>query len=81
MDIRDLSREELVPLKIAYLVQLANEGLFSEIVGVDYDYPSYGDIENADEIVPDDVIFDFYSDVDFCEEDLACSGALPGIDF
>lgn len=81
MDVRDLSRDELVSLKTAYLVQLANEGLFAEIVGVDYDAPSYDDMANADDIVPDDVIFDYYSGVDFCEEDLWCAGALPGIDF
>lgn len=75
MDVRDLSREQLVELKERYLTQLADEGTFAEVLGVDYDAPSYWDMANADEIVPDDVIYRQYEGVDFVKDDFFCSVA------
>ena len=72
MNVHELSREQLTELKQNYLCQLADEGTFSEIAGRDYDEPSYGDLADADEIVPDDVIFRNYEGVDFVEEDFSC---------
>ena len=69
MKVRELSREQLTQLKGDYMIQMADEGMFAEIFGVDYDYPSWGDIANADEIVPDDVVFRNYEFVDFVEGD------------
>lgn len=69
MTVHELNREQLVQLKQDYLCQLADCGEFAEIVGVDYDEPSWGDLMLADEIVPDDVIFRNYDDVYFVEED------------
>lgn len=69
MDVRDLNREQLVHLKVMYMGQLADEGLFAEMFQVDYDEPSYSDLANADELVPDDVVFDHYEGCDFVEED------------
>lgn len=71
MDVRDLSREQLTQLKGHYLCQLADEGLFAEMFGVDYDFPSWHDMAYADEIVPDDVIFRNYEGVCFTEEDFS----------
>ena len=71
MKVTDLNREQLVELKQNYLVQLSNEGLFAEMFGVDYDGPSWGDLAAADDIVPDDVIFDHYRDSEFVEEDFS----------
>lgn len=75
MDVRDLSREQLVELKQRYLTQLADEGTFAEVVGRDYDSPSYGDLADADEIVPDDVIYRQYEGVNFVKDDFFCSAA------
>ena len=50
------------------MTQLADEGDFAEF-GVDYDEPSYGDLANADEIVPDDVVFREWEGTEFVEED------------
>lgn len=72
MDVRDLDREQLTQLKGHYLCQLADEGIFAEITGRDYDAPSYYDMAFADEIVPDDVIFRNYEDTYFTEEDFCC---------
>lgn len=69
MTVHELNRDQLVQLKQDYLCQLADCGEFAEIVGVDYDEPSWKDLADADEIVPDDVIFRNYDDVYFTEED------------
>lgn len=72
VDVRDLCRECLVELKCAYLTELANEGTFAEVLEVDYDAPSYEDLADADEIVPDDVIFEHYKDYSFSTDDFFC---------
>lgn len=69
MTVYELNRDQLMQLKQNYLCQLADCGEFAEIVGVDYDVPSYNDLMLADDIVPDDVIFRNYDGVYFTEED------------
>lgn len=76
MDVRDLSREQLVELKGNYLTQLANEGIYASVLNVDYDEPSYWDLANADEIVPDDVVFTAYEGFDFVPDDFFCTAEL-----
>lgn len=71
MNVFELNREQLIQLKQNYLVQLADEGLFAEMFGVDYDAPSWGDMANADELVPDDVIFEHYRDSRFVTDDFS----------
>lgn len=73
MTVHDLSREQLIELKQRYMTELANEGTFAVVIGRDYDEPSHEDIANADEIVPDDVIFRNYEGVDFVHDDFFCS--------
>ena len=73
MLVQDLNREQLIELKQNYLTMLADSGEFAEITGFDYDEPSYQDLANADELVPDDVIFRNYEGVDFVPEDFFCS--------
>lgn len=68
MDVTELSREQLVELKQNYLCSLADSGDCSEVFDV-----SYSDLLNADDIVPDDVIFDNYCGVIFCDDDFNCS--------
>ncbi len=69
MDVRDLNREQLIELKQQYMIQLADEGNFAEMFGVDYDAPSWGDMANADELVPDEVIFEHFEGSDFVDDD------------
>lgn len=69
MNVHDLTREHLVQLKERYLINLANEGTFAQVMNVDYDSPSYHDMMNADELVPDDVIFNEYESTEFTEDD------------
>lgn len=75
MDVRDLSREQLVELKQRYLTQLADDGSYAEVLDCDYDEPSYQDLANADEIVPDDVIYRNYEGVYFVNDDFSRSAA------
>lgn len=69
MTVTELRSDQLLELKQAYLCALADEGRYAEVTGAEYDAPSYGDLENADAIVPDDVIFEAYEGVEFVEED------------
>ena len=41
MDVHDLSRDQLIELKQNYFTELVNEGTFAEVVGRDYDEPSW----------------------------------------
>ena len=73
MNVTELSREQLTELKCNYLEQLADEGSYAEVLDVDYNEPSYSDLANADEIVPDDVIFKNYEGVCFVPDDFFCT--------
>lgn len=78
MNVKDLSREELVELKESYMTQLANEGTFAEVFGVDYHEPSWGDLANADKLVPDDVVFRQYEGIEFVPEDFCINRMAVG---
>ncbi len=71
MLVTELSREQLTELKGRYLVLLADEGSFAEVMGKDYDAPSYWDMVNADDIVSDDVVFLEWEGVNFTAEDFS----------
>lgn len=75
MTITDLSKEQMHELKGNYLAKLADEGVFAEVLGVDYDEPSYDDYAHADKIIPDDVIFREYKDTIFVQDDFFCTCA------
>ena len=70
MTVKDCDREQLVELKQAYLMALEAEGTLNEIVGENC--VSLDMFYKADEIVLDDVIFEYYDGVCFVEEDF-CS--------
>ena len=73
MTLQELSKDQLHELKERYLMRLADEGTFAEVMRTDYDEPSYGDLANADEIVPDDVIEREYEGVCFVEDYFFCT--------
>ena len=76
MDVRDLSREQLVELKQNYMTELVNEGTFAEVMNREYDEPSYGDLAEADELISDDFIFEHYADISFVPDDFFCTAAV-----
>lgn len=69
MTVSELTRDQLIQLKQDYMEQLADCGEFAEVMGVDYDEPSYGDLEGADELIPDSLILERYSGTVFVEDD------------
>lgn len=69
MKVTELTRGQLRELKERYLILLADEGTFAEVVGRDYDEPSWGDLAEADGIVPDEVVFRQWEGVDFVPDD------------
>lgn len=73
MDVTELTREQLVELKCNYMGMLADEGTFAEVLNRDYDEPSYADLAEADDIIPDEVIFRNYEGVYFVNDDFFCT--------
>lgn len=63
MNVRELSREQLIELKQGYLTQKGN--------------PSYGELAAADELVPDETIFEEYSATEFTPDDFVCAADIP----
>lgn len=73
MRVTELSLDQLVELKQNYLSELADDGSFAEVMDCDYNEPSYSDLANADDIVPDDVVFRNYEGVCFVPDDFFCT--------
>lgn len=67
----DLTREQKNQIAGNYLCRLADEGVFAEVMGVDYDEPSWHDMIFAVDIVPDDVMRREYDGVYFTEGDFS----------
>lgn len=65
----ELTEEQKTQVAGAYLCRLADEGVFAEVMGADYDAPSWYDMGNALELVPIDVLEREYGDVEFTEDD------------
>lgn len=76
MLVRELNREQLQELKGNYFTDLVNEGTFAEVIGRDYDAPSYGDLADIDEIVSDEFIFEHYDGITFVNDDFFCSAGM-----
>lgn len=73
MTVQDLNRDQLAELKCSYYSELVNEGIFGEIIGRDYDEPSYYDLAFVNDIVSDEFIFEHYEGISFVEDDFFCS--------
>lgn len=69
MTFSELTRDQLIQLKCCYMSDLVNTGEFAEVMGRDYDEPSYSDLADADELIPDSVIYEHYGDISFTEDD------------
>lgn len=65
----ELNERQKQQLAENYLCELADEGTYAEVMGVDWDAPSYGELASALELVPESVLQDRYSDVVFSEDD------------
>ena len=69
MTFDELSIDQRAQLAGDYLCRLADEGVFAETMGVDYDAPSWGDMGNAIDLVPSDVLEREYGSTIFTEDD------------
>lgn len=72
MTTHDLNRDQMIQLKQAYLTRLDEEGTLNEVLYNDPDDTrplSQGELANADELVPDEVIHDNYAGTCFTEDD------------
>lgn len=61
MNVRELSREQLVELKQNILMGMP-------------EWPSYGELSRADDLVDDETVFDIYDGTDFVPEDFSFGG-------
>ena len=68
MNVTELSSEQLIELKQAYLMELEDCDGYEDSVGV-----SCGELIDADELVSDDIIFDKYAGTIFTDDDFWCS--------
>lgn len=69
MTVADLSRAQLVTLKQFYMAELVNEGAYAEIMGVEWDEPSWGELAEADKLIPDETVFEHYAGITFSDDD------------
>lgn len=62
--VRDLSRDQLYELKQSFLLdRMVENG----------DWPSYGELANADETISDEAVFAAYEGTVFSPDDFCCS--------
>lgn len=77
MTVQELNREQLIQLKQAYLSKLDDEGTLNEVLYNDPDNDeglSYGELANADTLIPDEVVFNEYRGIHFTEDDFVGGG-------
>lgn len=72
-----LSQDQIVHLKTAYLFRLSDEGVMNEVLfdrpeddkDPELGQPSFSQVADADKLVPDDILRKEYGEVLFSEED------------
>lgn len=57
MTVKELNKKQLTELKIAYYHEHVN------------DSPSYNEFGNIDDLVNDNIVFEYYKNYDFVEDD------------
>lgn len=65
----DLNENQKHQLAEAWLCELVDLGIYAEVMGVDWDEPSWGELANASELVPEDVLEEKYGGTVFTEDD------------
>lgn len=65
MTVTELNKEQLTELKQAYLT--------NHMLEVEDREPSYGELAEADDIVPDELVFEYYDGTVFSNDDFACT--------
>lgn len=75
MTVDELNRNQIIELKEKYMIELAIEGTYAEVMNVSWDYPSMGEIAEADHLISDDIILKKYEGTYFTDDDFACTAA------
>lgn len=65
MNVRELSRDELLELKSRY---------YTERLDQNGEIPSYGELANVDTLVTDEEVYEEYDGIDFVKEDFFSNG-------
>lgn len=65
MKITELNADQLKEVKQRYLCEIADTRIMES--------PSYGELANADELVTDEEVFEYYEGTEFVPEDFLCS--------
>ena len=74
MNVHELTRDQMIELKQAYLVKLDEEGTLNYVL---YGNPgddtglAYDELANADSLIPDEIIFNEYAGYEFVPEDFS----------
>ena len=69
MQFDELNYDQKNKLAGDLLVQLADEGMYAEVLGVDWDAPSYGEMISALDILGEDYVREHMEDIEFTEDD------------
>ena len=72
----ELNDEQKQFLAEAYLMQLADCGEYAEVVGVEWDAPSWGELLAARSIVGDGLLEEHYSGIEFVDDDFCLPDGL-----
>ncbi len=71
MNYDELNDDQKLQVAGGYLCRLADEGVYAEVMGVDWDAPSYEELADALQLVPEDVLRSEYEGVEFVEDDFS----------
>lgn len=65
----ELNENQKHQLAEAWLWELVDLGIYAEVMDVDWDEPSWDELANASELVPEDVLEEKYDGTVFTEDD------------
>ena len=74
MNVHELTRDQMIELKQAYLVKLDEEGTLNDVLYNDPDDDTglaYDELANADSLIPDATVYNEYAGYEFVPEDFS----------
>lgn len=74
MNVHELTRDQMIELKQAYLVKLDEEGTLNEVLYNDPDDKTgltYDELADADTLIPDAIVYNEYAGYEFVPEDFS----------
>ena len=74
MNVHELTRDQMIQLKQAYLTKLDEEGTLNDVLYNDPDDETgltYDELANADTLIPDAIVYNEYAGYEFVPEDFS----------